>query len=86
MAARNVFPVQLRYYFKRPIHFPFESRFEGPIPRPLFLRHSLPRIKNGNIIKRIASLMASSDRTYVGTGPGPGLIQCQSIGTGPVPT
>ena len=29
--------------------------------------------------------MASSDRTYV--GPGPGLIvQCQSIGTGPIPT
>ena len=30
-------------------------------------------------------IMASSDRTYVGMGPVPGLIQCQSIGTGSVP-
>ena len=32
------------------------------------------------LLQKELPMMAYSDRTYVGMGPGPELIQCQSIG------
>ena len=40
----------------------------------------LPFALSGDYLKNVR-LMACSDKTYVGMEPGPGLIQCQSIGS-----